>query len=493
MCGRLPDAAAAQLTTCLFESSGSRAGPWASEPHRWRAARRVVDKIQSLGGLPKGAVTAFPTLGKRFPGLALWLTVWRVRAGRARRRWRHALRWQDRRSSGVPDFDLNVLPPMLPKRSEKGEDSATRRVWRKTVYWAKRYDRARYGTSNRFRAIKDGGNGERVAVMGGGAFGTAMATHIARKGHPVCIVLRDALVCDFINRKHVNPRYLSDFDLPASLSATTDAAEALPGCTAVVCAVPVQASRRALQAVKDLVPHGIPMVSVSKGVELGSGELMCDLIPHALGRDHYDNPVVAVSGPSFAREIMEQRPTSVMAACQDAAAAAHVQSLLTSHYFRVSTSDDVTGVEVAGALKNVLAIAAGICEGQGLGLNAMSALVTQGNAEIRWLATAMGARPETLSGLAGMGDILLTCFGSLSRNRCVGVRLGRGEPLESILKSSDGVAEGVYTSRLVVELADKYRVLLPVMTMVARILNNEVSPRQAVFEVMSLPPLPESA
>lgn len=424
---------------------------------------------------------------------AVWLTVWSVRIKRARRRLSQQLRWKDVDANEAPDFDLNVLPPMLPKRSEQGDTSSTRKVWRKTIYWAKRHDRARYGTSDRWRAIQENNGGERVAVLGGGAFGTALAAHLARKKYPVCVVVRDTLVSNFINRKHVNPRYLSDFDLPRELTATTRPEEALPGCTAVVHAMPVQASRRALQSMKDMVPRGIPIITASKGIELGSGELMMDVIHEALGRDNRENPVVAVSGPSFAREIMDRRATSVIAASRDLAAAARVQSLMTSPYFRVSITDDIVGVEVAGALKNVLAIAAGICEGLGLGLNAMSALVTQGNAEIRWLATAMGARPETLSGLAGMGDILLTCFGSLSRNRTVGVRLGRGEPIESILQCSGGVSEGVYTARLVVELADKYRVLLPVLTSVARILDNEVSPRQAVYQVMSLPPLPESA
>jgi len=170
-----------------------------------------------------------------------------------------------------------------------------------------------------------------------------------------------------------------------------------------------------------------------------------------------------------------------------------VQRILTSAQFRVTITDDVTGVEVAGALKNVLAIAAGICEGLGLGINAMSALICQGSAEIRWLAVKMGARPQTVAGLSGMGDILLTCFGDLSRNRKVGIRLGQGEPIESILSSGGGTAEGVFTAELVVELADKYGVLMPVLTSVARILSGEVSAQKAVFEVMSLPPLPESA
>lgn len=408
--------------------------------------------------------------------------------------WRRRAKYKIGKIVSDPDFNLNVLPPSLPKRPANGGggDEVTRKAWRKIIYWARWHDRAMYGTTNRYV----GGEclaSERVVVLGGGAFGTAMASHVAGKGVAVTIVMRDAAVSDFINRKNINPKYLSQYDLPRTLRASTDAAEALAGCTTLILAIPVQASRKVLAAMAGWIPRGIPIIAVSKGIEMSSGLLMCNLIPDALGRDPAANPVVVVSGPSFAKEIMDKRPTCVVAASPDSAAAQQVQKVLMAPYFRVSITDDVIGVEVAGALKNVLAIAAGICEGLGLGMNAMSALVMQGNAEIRWLATAMGARPETLAGLSGMGDILLTCFGSLSRNRGVGVRLGQGQALDSILRSSGGVAEGVYTSRLVVELADKYKVLLPVMTMVARVLNNEVSPRQAVFEVMALPPLPESA
>jgi len=220
---------------------------------------------------------------------------------------------------------------------------------------------------------------------------------------------------------------------------------------------------------------------------------MRDLIPEALERTEEQNPVVFVSGPSFAQEVMDKCPTSVVAASKTSDAAANVQSIFTSNYFRVSTTDDITAVEVAGALKNVLAIAAGICEGLGLGVNAMSALVTQGTAEIRWLATAMGGRPETLSGLSGMGDILLTAFGSASRNRTLGVRLGKGETVEQILANGEGVCEGYYTARMAVELSTQFKVLMPVLTAVARILAGEVSPRRAVYEVMSLPPIQGSA
>merc|ERR1719433_2008396 len=202
--------------------------------------------------------------------------------------------------------------------------NAIRKVWRKTVYWAKRHDRARYGTTDRFQAINKGKLDGKVVVLGGGAFGTAMATHIGRKGYSVCMVLRDKLVRDFINKKHVNPRYLSEFDLPPSLTAATDAEEAFRGCSALVHCMPVQASRKALEAMRHLVPKGVPIAVFSKGLELGTRELMCDLVLEALGRDKSDNPVVVVSGPSFAKEIMDRRATSVVAASTDVQAAMQV-------------------------------------------------------------------------------------------------------------------------------------------------------------------------
>ncbi|CAE8591423.1 unnamed protein product, partial [Polarella glacialis] len=415
------------------------------------------------------------------------LTVWKARMRKSGKNYADSFLGKD-----IPDLDLNVLPAMLPPRPPAGTAySVTQKVWRKIVYWSRIYN---YKKNEKFNtAIPTERALQKVAIIGGGAFGTAMAAHVGRCGNPVTMLIRNADVADFINARHVNPKYLPEFDLPEKVRATTDAAEALADCKVLISALPVQSSAEALRAVSHLLPRGVPVVALSKGMELGSRRLMCDLIPQALGRDESENPVVVVSGPSFAQEIMDRRPTSVVAASHSAEAAAQVQRLLTSRYFRVSITDDVIGVEVAGALKNVLAIAAGIVEGLGLGMNAMSALVTQGNAEIRWLATAMGAKPETLAGLSGMGDILLTCFGSLSRNRRVGVRLGKGEKIDDVLNSKGGVAEGVFTSRLVVELSDQHRVLLPVLTSVARILNREVEPRKALFEVLSLPPLAESA
>lgn len=438
----------------------------------------VTFEGQRYGG--RQALTALSALA-----WSLRLAVWKARLSRF-------LHGHSRKTlqglPEVPDLDLNVLPPVLPQR--RANVSVTKKVWRKIVYWAKVRDQM----SNRLSYINGDAESLKVAILGGGAFGTAMATHVARKGHRAMMLLRNKSVCKFMNRNHINPKYLREFKLPKDIYATTSAEEALQDCDVLIHAVPVQSSRKALSAIKHLVPKNVPVVAVSKGIELGSKKLMCDLIPEALDRDlDQGGSVVVVSGPSFAQEIMDRRPTSVVAASKSPEAAEKVSRLLTSKYFRVSVIDDVLGVEVAGALKNVLAIAAGICEGLNLGLNAMSALVTQGNAEIRWLATAMGAKPETLAGLSGMGDILLTCFGSLSRNRRVGVRLGKGDPFEEVISGNQGVAEGVFTARLVVELADEYKVLLPVLTSVARILCREVSPKKAVFEVLALPPWTESA
>lgn len=331
---------------------------------------------------------------------------------------------------------------------------------------------------------------EKVVVFGGGSFGTAMGVALARAYPQVSVVLllRDAYLCRDINELHVNTRYLKDFTLPNNVTATTSAVEAITGAQYAIHAVPVQHTRAFLAAIKDILPPTVPIISVSKGVEVATGQVMSDVIPSALGRKQ---PAAFLSGPSFAKEVIAQRPTGIVAASKDAGLARDVQQLFASPSMRVNTSSDVVGVEICGALKNVLAIAAGIVEGLDLGHNAMAALVAQGCAEIRWLAEKMGAKSATISGLSGLGDIMLTCYGSLSRNRSVGVRLGQGEALQDILASSSQVAEGVATAGVVVSLAVKYRVQLPVLTAVAQVLDGNLSAREAVFEIMSLPQIEE--
>jgi glycerol-3-phosphate dehydrogenase (NAD+) len=385
-------------------------------------------------------------------------------------------------AAGAATVDVSIGGD-APKVYTPEERKRIRESWKRLMRWSKRL-RTKEAAAAKDRRL------EKVVIFGGGSFGTAMGVALA-KSHPhlqVSLLLRDAYLCKDINETHCNTRYLPDFTLPNNVTATTSAAEAISGAQYAIHAVPVQHTRKFLQDIKDLLPPTVPIISVSKGVEVATGQLMSELIPSALGRKQ---PTAYLSGPSFAREVMDSRPTGIVAASRDRQLARDVQKLFASPVMRVNTSYDVVGVEICGALKNVLAIAAGIVEGLDLGHNAMAALVAQGCAEIRWLAEKMGAKPETISGLSGLGDIMLTCYGSLSRNRSVGVRLGRGEALADILGSTKQVAEGVATAGVVVSLARKYRVELPVLTAVAQVLNGNISAAEAVMEIMNLPQVEE--
>ncbi|CAM6105503.1 unnamed protein product [Calypogeia fissa] len=362
------------------------------------------------------------------------------------------------------------------------ESIIVRTAWEKLVRWSKSWQllQARR-QGNALQRTK------KVVVLGGGSFGTAMAVLLARNkvDMKVTLLLRDEVICDSINEEHVNSKYFPRHQLPLNVGATTDAKAALEGAEYCVHAVPVQYSAAFLRSISEHVPPTLPFLSVSKGLELSTLEMMSQVIPRALGNPR--QPVVVLSGPSFSIELMDELPTALVAASKDKELAKAAQQLLASRHLRVNTSSDVIGVEMAGALKNVLAIAAGIVEGMNLGNNCMAALVAQGCAEIRWLAEKMGAKPATLAGLSGTGDIMLTCFVKLSRNRSVGVRLGAGEKLEDILSSMSQVAEGVATAGAVIALARKYRVQMPILTAVARILENELTPKKAVLALMSLP------
>ena len=333
-------------------------------------------------------------------------------------------------------------------------------------------------------------NTKKVTIMGGGSFGTAMGTLLARNKNDLDVVLlmRNEQEVETINTTNRNMKYLPKYVLPKNIRATTNANEALKDSDFIIHAVPTQHSRKFLSAVKDIIDPKTPLLCLSKGLEVGSSLMMSEVIPAALERDQ---PLCILSGPTFAVELMQGLPTGIVAASEDEILARRVQSLYGSSCLRVNTSTDVVGVEMSGALKNVLAIAAGIVEGLELGNNAMAALVAQGCAEIRWLAGKLGAKSETLAGLSGTGDIMLTCFVNLSRNRTVGSRLGSGETLEEILGSMNQVAEGVATAGPVVQLAKKHRVSLPVLTAVARILEGDVDPKDAVDQIMNLPQVPE--
>ncbi|KFK36941.1 hypothetical protein AALP_AA4G192100 [Arabis alpina] len=329
----------------------------------------------------------------------------------------------------------------------RDQRKVVRIAWEKLVRWSRSW-RAKAKTDVLERTRK-------VVVLGGGSFGTAMAAHVAKRkeGLEVNMLVRDSFVCKSINETHHNCKYFPEHKLPENVIATTDAKAALLDADYCLHAVPVQ------------------------------------IIPTALKNPR--QPFVALSGPSFALELMNNLPTAMVVASKDKKLANSVQQLLASSYLRINTSSDVTGVEIAGALKNVLAIAAGIVDGMKLGNNSMAALVSQGCSEIRWLATKMGAKPTTITGLSGTGDIMLTCFVNLSRNRTVGVRLGSGESLDDILSSMNQVAEGVATAGAVIALAQKYNVKLPVLTAVAKIIDNELTPTKAVLELMNLPQVEE--
>ncbi|CAI9091896.1 OLC1v1027006C1 [Oldenlandia corymbosa var. corymbosa] len=317
--------------------------------------------------------------------------------------------------------------------NSKDSRKVVRVAWEKLLRWSRSW-RSKAKTDVLERTSK-------VVVLGGGSFGTAMAAHVAeRKAQiEVNMLVRDPHVCEAINEKHYNYKYFPDHKLPENVIATTDAKAALLDANFCFHAVPVQFSSSFLEEIAAYVDPSLPFISLSKGLELNTLRMMSQIIPKALKSPR--QPVVVLSGPSFALELMNKLPTAMVVASKDKKMAGAVQQLLASKNLRINTSSDVTGVEIAGALKNVLAIAAGIVEGLNLGNNSMAALVAQGCSEIRWLATKMGAKSTTLTGLSGTGDIMLTCFVNLSRNRTVGVRLGAGENLDDILGSMNQVLE----------------------------------------------------
>lgn len=335
----------------------------------------------------------------------------------------------------------------------------------------------------------------RVAVMGGGNFGLALSLVVARRNVPVTLLVRTTEVADHINTHHTHPRYMSDIELPSHVRATADPSLALTDATYIIHAVPVQYSRKFLEGVKDLIPNGTPVLSASKGIETESLGFMADILREVLGEER---GYAFLSGPSFAREMCEGVATAVVIASEDLLLAADLADLMSSDNFRVFTSMDVIGVEIGGAVKNVIALAAGMCEGLGLGTNAMSGLVTRGCAEMRRLGRFLGAKPSTIAGLSGVGDTFGTCFGPLSRNRQFGFRLGKGETMKEIRDSTTEVAEGVDTSIALVRFIKKnckgYRLDLkyPILFGVANILEGKQTPLEGLKGLMNMPMRMES-
>jgi glycerol-3-phosphate dehydrogenase (NAD(P)+) len=319
-----------------------------------------------------------------------------------------------------------------------------------------------------------------VAVLGAGSWGTTLANLLAQKGESVRLWAYEPDVVEAINRAHENPVFLSGVPLDPGLRAFTDAHEAVAGAGVIVSVAPSHAVRAVVGRVAGAVAPGALVISATKGIESDTLAFMSAVIAECLPEARF----AALSGPSFAREVCQGQPTAVVAASREAAAALDAQRLFATATFRVYSGADVTGVELAGALKNVIAIAAGILEGLGLGHNPRAALLTRGLAEITRLGLAMGADPLTFAGLAGMGDLVLTATGDLSRNRALGVALAQGETLAQHRAAHRTVAEGANTSRAGAALGARLGVELPIIEKVCEVLFTGKSARDAVPELM---------
>jgi glycerol-3-phosphate dehydrogenase (NAD(P)+) len=327
-----------------------------------------------------------------------------------------------------------------------------------------------------------------IAVIGAGAWGTGIAIVLGRNGtHRVRLWAHEADVCASITGKRVNEKFLPGRHIPESVSASNDLAATLAGTQIVVSVMPSQHCRALFEHMRPLLQPQTLIVSATKGLEEGTLQRMTEVIASVLRRDDGSLPAIgALSGPSFAQEVARGDPTAITIASQDATLLRTVQQEFSDPSFRVYTNSDVVGVELGGALKNIVAIAAGICDGLGLGHNSVAALITRGLAEMTRLVIACGGHSETMAGLAGLGDLVLTCTGGLSRNRSVGVELGRGKKLSEIIAGMHGmVAEGVFTTSAAVGLSHARGVEMPITAQMHAILHQGKSPREAIQVLMS--------
>ena len=327
-----------------------------------------------------------------------------------------------------------------------------------------------------------------IAVIGAGAWGTALSIVLGRKGvHNVRLWAYEQEVRDSVCSHGTNDKFLPGENIPGSVRVTGSLEDALSAANLVVSVMPSQHSRRLFEQMQPHLRPDMMIVSATKGLEEGTllrmTEVICELVQNSRG---FLPRLAALSGPSFAKEVARGDPTAVTVASSDSALAETVQREFSDPRFRVYTNDDLVGVELGGALKNVIAIAAGVCDGLGLGYNSIAALITRGLAEITRLVVACGGRQETMAGLAGLGDLVLTCTGGLSRNRSVGVELGRGRRLDDIIAGMHGmVAEGVFTTQAAVGLARTRRVEMPIAEQMHAILHQGKSPRDAIHELMT--------
>ncbi len=335
-------------------------------------------------------------------------------------------------------------------------------------------------------------SGSKATVLGAGAWGTVLAKVLAEKGDDVWLWARRSDLAEPINEDHENVRYLPGITLPHNLRATHDLVRALDGANLVVFVAPSHATREVARLAAPYIPRGVPLVSATKGIENDSLMFMDEVLTSELPSDCADR-LALLSGPSFARELARHLPTAVVVASRDKSTCSEVVKRFHTSYLRLYASEDVPGVECGGALKNVIAIATGAIEGLGFGHNTRAALITRGLAEMARLAMARGGSVLTLAGLAGLGDLVLTCTGELSRNRTVGLELGRGRKLAEVLASLGHVAEGVRTARSAYDLSVKLRVDMPIMREVHAVLYDDKPLDKAVADLMARELGPEFA
>ena len=328
----------------------------------------------------------------------------------------------------------------------------------------------------------------RVAVVGAGSWGTALANVLSTNGHEVVLWSRGDEVADFVNRKHENSVYLPGVRLHNALKATTSLDTAVRGAETVVMVVPSHAMRSTVKSAAASIARDAVIVSASKGIEDESCKTMFDVIADCAGEP---DRIGVLSGPSFAAEVAGGQPTVVVAAAPSQQVAERIQADFASLTLRVYSSTDVIGVEIGGVVKNIMAIATGVCDGLGFGHNARAATITRGLAEIMRLAASLGARPETLAGLSGVGDLVLTCTGDLSRNRQLGLRIGRGEKVADILAGMRMVAEGVRNTKAVRTLAQRQGVELPIVDVTYSVLYEGLAPDQALARLFGRSLKPE--
>ena len=323
----------------------------------------------------------------------------------------------------------------------------------------------------------------KVAVLGSGTFGTALATVLANKQKDVLMWTRHADQAEAISKRHCNEKYMPDLKLPENLGASDDIELVLKNADLIICVIPAQQIGGTLKEYGKLFNKDASIVGASKGVEEGSLRLVNEIFETELPESYHNN-LCYLSGPSFAREIIEKVPTVVSIASQNEATAKKVQNAFANDYFRTYWTSDVIGVEVGGALKNVIAIAAGVADGLGFGLNTRAALITRGLAEITRLGVKKGANPMTFLGLAGMGDLVLTCTGDKSRNRTVGKMIGKGRSLKEALAEMNQVVEGVFTTDAAWQLSQKLGVEMAITEQVYKLLYENKDPMQVTRDLM---------